>query len=163
MAILRDRVLEGEFLLGGVGPQEKNLKEIAKELNLKKQFRILGWASQKRDFLDSVDIFVLPSAYETFGIVLLEAMLYSTPIITSNSWGPDEIIADGVDGLKVSRDDADLVPKLLADAIERMIKNEEFAKGLAVKASEKFFANYSADKVIAKLNGIIAMVVAKKK
>ncbi|MBP7710191.1 MAG: glycosyltransferase family 4 protein [Rickettsiales bacterium] len=163
MAILRDRGIESEFLLGGVGPQEKNLKEIAKELNLKKQFRILGWTSQKRDFFDSIDIFVLPSAYETFGIVLLEAMLYSTPIITSNSWGPDEIISDGVDGLKVSRDDADAVPKLLADAIERMINNEEFAKGLAVKASEKFFANYSADKVIEKLNGIIAMVVSKRK
>ena len=89
-------------------------------------------------------------------------MLYSTPILTSNSWGPDEVITDGIDGLKVSKDNDEAMPELLANAIERMINNEEFAKGLAVKASEKFFANYSAEKVREKLNSIIAMVVDKK-
>ncbi len=162
MVILRERGIESEYVIGGVGPEEKSLKELAKELKLKKEFRILGWTNNKRDFFDSIDIFILPSAYETFGIVLLEAMLYSTPILTSNSWGPDEVITDGIDGLKVSKDNDEAMPELLANAIERMINNEEFAKGLAVKASEKFFANYSAEKVREKLNSIIAMVVDKK-
>lgn len=161
MAILRERGIESRYIIGGVGPQELSLKNLAKTLNLEKDFQILGWVNDKKDFFSSIDIFILPSAYETFGIVLLEAMLYSTPIITSNSWGPNEIISDGIDGLKVSRDNENLVPQLLADAIEKMIKDENFAKGLAVKASEKFFANYSAEKVIAKLNEIIAMVLKK--
>ncbi len=162
MDILRQRGIESEYVIGGVGPIENNLKELAKELKLNKNFRILGWVENKKRFFDSIDIFILPSKHETFGIVLLEAMLYSTPIITSNSWGPDEIIIDGVDGLKVSRDNDEKVPELLANAIERMIKNEEFAKGLAVKASEKFFANYSSEKVIEKLNKIIAMIVKNR-
>lgn len=163
MAILRERGIESEYFLGGVGLEEKPLKLLAKSLKLKKNFNILGWTSNKREFFEDIDIFILPSSDETFGIVLLEAMLYSTPIITSNSWGPDEVIADGIDGLKVSKDDPETMPKLLADAIEKLVKDQEFAKGLAAKASEKFFAHYSAEKVSEKLNNIIAMVVAKRK
>ena len=51
------------------------------------------------------------------------------------------------------------MPKLIADAIERLVKDEDFAKKLAIKAKEKFFANYSAEVVAKKLNEIIKMAV----
>lgn len=159
MAVLRDRGIECEYVIGGVGPMEPSLNALAKELNLEKNFKILGWTEDKRKFFDAIDIFILPSFGETFGIVLLEAMLYSTPIITSNSWGPDEIIQEGINGLKVSKDDEKTMPSLLADAIEKLIKDEEFAKKLAVNAYEGFFANYTAEVVGKKLNDICVMVV----
>ena len=161
MAILRDRGIECEYVIGGVGPMEQPLNALAKELGLEKNFKILGWTDDKRNFFDAIDIFILPSFGETFGIVLLEAMLYSTPIITSNSWGPDEIIAEGIDGLKVSKDDAEAMPTLLADAIERLMNDQEFAKKLATKAYEKFFANYTAEMVGKKLHQICEMAVKK--
>jgi glycosyltransferase involved in cell wall biosynthesis len=138
---------------------EAELNNLAKELKLENNFKILGWTDDKRKFFDSIDIFLLPSWGETFGIVLLEAMLYSTPIVTSNSWGPDEIIVQGIDGLKVSKDDAKKMPEFLADAIERLAKDEEFAKKLAAAAKEKFFANYSAQMVGKKLNDMIAKIL----
>ena len=157
MAVLRERGIECEYVIGGIGPMEKPLNDLAQELGLEKNFKILGWTEDKRKFFDAIDIFILPSFGETFGIVLLEAMLYSTPIITSNSWGPEEIIDEGVDGLKVSKDDAKAMPALLADAIERFIDDEEFAKKLAVKAKEKFFAKYTAEIVGKKLHEICEM------
>ncbi len=159
MAILRDRGIECEYVIGGVGPMEQPLNDLAKELGLEKNFKILGWTEDKRTFFDSIDIFALPSYGETFGIVLLEAMLYETPIITSNSWGPDEIIEQGVDGLKVSKDDEKLMPTLLADAIEKLRNDENFAKNLAVKAREKFYNNYTAEMVGKKLHQICEMVL----
>jgi glycosyltransferase involved in cell wall biosynthesis len=159
MAILRDRGIESEYVIGGVGPMEKPLKDLAQELKLENNFKILGWVEDKPNFFDSIDIFILPSCYETFGIVLLEAMLYSTPIITSNSWGPDEVIDHEVNGLKVSKDDEKEMPKLIADAIENLVKDEDFAKKLAIKAKEKFFTNYSSEVVAKKLNEIIKMAV----
>ncbi len=105
----------------------------------------------------------MPSLGETFGIVLLEAMLYNTPIITSDSWGPDEIINEGIDGLKVSKDDAQKMPQLLAQAILRLVNDEEFAKKLAVNASQKFFEQYSADVVSERLNNLLQDIVAKQK
>ena len=158
ISILKERGIEAEYIIGGVGPQESNLKDLAKELGVEDNFKILGWVENKRDFFDAIDVFILPSECETFGIVLLEAMLYSTPIVTSNSWGPDEIIEEGVNGLKVSKDDAELMPHLLADAIQKLVNNEEMAKGLASKSYEKFFNNYSADMVGQKLNKMLLTI-----
>jgi len=161
MKILRDRGIESEYVVGGVGPMEQPLNDLAKELGLENNFKILGWTSDKRNFFDAIDIFLLPSWGETFGIVLLEAMLFSTPIITSNSWGPEDIIDQGVDGIKVSKDSAETMPTLLADAIEKLINDESFAKKLAEKAYEKFFKNYTAEVVSKKLHDICEMVVKK--
>ena len=163
LPILHERGIECEYLIGGVGHQEEFLNNLAKELGVENSFKILGWTSDKKVFFDSIDIFILPSWGETFGIVLLEAMLYNTPIITSNSWGPDEIIEEGVDGLKVPREDAQAMPRLIADAVERLVKDEDFARRLVVKASEKFFANYTCEKVGKKLSDIVEMIVSKSK
>jgi len=163
IAILRERGIECEFFIGGIGPMEDSLNALAKYLKVEKNFKILGWTTEKKAFFESIDIFILPSFGETFGIVLLEAMLYNTPIITSNSWGPDEIIEEAVDGLKVSKDDEEKMPELLADAIERLYRDQEFAKGLAVKAREKFFAKYSSDMVGKKLHETVKYIVDRSK
>ncbi|OFW79959.1 MAG: hypothetical protein A2887_01930 [Alphaproteobacteria bacterium RIFCSPLOWO2_01_FULL_40_26] len=159
MEILRERGIECEYVIGGVGPMAEPLKNLARELNLEKNFKILGWTTDKRKFFDEIDIFILPSFGETFGIVLLEAMLYSTPIITSNSWGPDEVIDHEINGLKVSKDDEKEMPKLLADAIERLMRDENFAHKLAQTAQKKFYENYTAEMVIKKLIEVCNMAI----
>lgn len=158
--ILQDDGIECEYVIGGVGPMEKPLNDLAKELGVEKQFKILGWTTDKRKFFDDIDIFILPSSGETFGIVLLEAMLYSTPIITSNSWGPDEVIQDGINGLKVSKDNAELMPDMLARAIKKLMNDEDLAKRLAKNAHAEFFEKYTTEKVINRLYEICQM--AKK-
>ena len=162
MVILRDRGIESNYVIGGVGNMEQQLLSMAKEFGLENNFKILGWIDDKKSFFDSIDIFILPSLFETFGIVLLEAMLYSTPIITGNSWGPNEIIDQNINGLKVSRDDKNLMPKLIADAVEKLIKDEEFAKNLAANAHQKFFENYSAEMVGKRLGEIVSGIVEKE-
>lgn len=162
MKILQDQGFECEYVIGGVGPQQKPLEDLAQELGLEKNFKILGWTSAKKEFFENIDIFILPSWGETFGIVLLEAMLYDTPIITSNSWGPDEVIDDGVDGLKVSKDDADKMPQLLAQAIMRLNNDQDFARKLTVNAKQKFFDQYSADVVAKRLNDLLAKIARAK-
>lgn len=159
IAILRNRGINCEYVIGGVGPVHDSLNNLANEIGVADSFKILGWTSDKKAFFEEIDIFVLPSAYETFGIVLLEAMLYNTPIITTNSWGPDEVIENNVDGLKVSKDDDEKTPILLADAIEKLYKNQIFAAKLADKAYEKFFEKYSSQKVMKQLDDIINNIV----
>ncbi len=162
MAVLREQGIECEYVIGGVGPQQKPLEQLAQELGLQDNFKILGWTEDKKTFFEGIDIFILPSWGETFGIVLLEAMLYNTPIITSNSWGPEEIIDEGIDGLKVSKDDAKKMPHLLAEAILKLRDNQEFAKTLAVNARKKFFAQYEATVVTARLNQMLHKIAGVK-
>lgn len=163
IAILKDRGIACEYVIGGIGPIQDSLNNLAKKLKVEDSFKILGWTSDKKSFFDSIDIFVLPSLFETFGIVLLEAMLYKTPIITSNSWGPDEVISHEVDGLKVSKDENSKTPELLADAIERLVNDQEFARSLADKAYDKFFEKYSAQKVMKQLSDIMNMIVERER
>ncbi len=159
MAILKDRGIEVNYVIGGVGIMEEELNEQAKRLGIADSFKILGWTEDKYNFFDSVDIFVLPSCGETFGIVLLEAMLYSTPIIASNSWGPNDIIQDSVNGLKISKDEEEKVPTLIADAIEKLVNDQEFAKKLAKNAYNDFFEKYTAKVVSNRLNEILKTAV----
>lgn len=154
MAILHDRGIECSYVIGGVGPSEQSLSKLATELRLEDNFKILGWTTDKKKFFEGIDIFILPSYGETFGIVLLEAMLYSTPIITSNSWGPDEVIDHEINGLKVSKDNEKAMPKLLADAIERLMNDENFARELAKAAQKKFYENYTTEVVINRLMAV---------
>lgn len=162
LAILRSRQIDCEYVIGGVGIEEQRLKDLAKAQGVENNFKILGWTSDKKTFFEAIDIFVLPSLGETFGIVLLEAMIYNTPIITSNSWGPDEIIEDGIDGLKVSKDDGKQVPQLLADAIERLVRDQDLANRLAAKAREKFYSTYSSKMVGKKLCQMVGEIVARE-
>ena len=154
MAILKDRNIETELVIGGVGKEGDNLINLAKDLGLEKNFKILGWVEDKKKFFEEIDIFTLTSLAETFGIVLLEAMLYSTPIVTSNSWGPEEIITNEFDGIKVVKDDLDKLPGLLADVLERVINDEPFAREMAENAHKGLFEKYTSDIVIKKLHDI---------
>lgn len=162
LKILQDQGFDCEYVIGGVGPEQKPLEKLAQELGVEKKFKILGWTADKKTFFENIDIFILPSWGETFGIVLLEAMLYNTPIITSNSWGPEEIIDQEIDGLKVSKEDDKEMPRLLVQAILKLNNDQEFAKKLAVNARKKFFEQYSADVVSKRLNDLLHKIAATK-
>jgi glycosyltransferase involved in cell wall biosynthesis len=69
---------------------------------------IPGMAPRSQELVDAyaaADVVVVPSRYEPFGIVLLEAWASRTPVIATNSGGPAELIRDGIDGLLVDVDD----------------------------------------------------------
>lgn len=159
LPILHSRGINCEYVIGGVGPEEEKLNKLANEIGVEKNFKILGWTADKKTFFDGIDIFVLPSFGETFGIVLLEAMLYNTPIITSDSWGPDEIIKEGINGLKASKDDAKKMPELLANQIERLVKDQDLARKIAANAHLDFLQNYSSQKVGKKLFETVEKIV----
>jgi glycosyltransferase involved in cell wall biosynthesis len=73
-------------------------------------------AHKLADLYEKADIFILPSRYETFGIVLLEAMSYGLPIITSCIPSAQEIIQEEVNGIFYETEN----PQSLADAIRRL-------------------------------------------
>lgn len=72
---------------------ERVLLEI-KNQGIEHDVELKGWFSNKDDFYDQIDIFVLPSNFEPFGIVLLEAMVRSKPVVSALAEGPSEIFAN---------------------------------------------------------------------
>lgn len=160
MAILKSQNIECEYVIGGVGVEKDNLEKLAKDLNLENNFKILGWVDDKREFFSNIDIFILPSFAETFGIVLLEAMLYSTPIISANSWGPDEIITDQFNGIKVDKDNSQFVD-LIAQAIVKLRDNQDLAHKISQNAYTDLMKKYTSQVVSDKLYQICQQISQK--
>ncbi|HEY4785721.1 MAG TPA: glycosyltransferase [Bacteroidales bacterium] len=88
------------------------------------------------------DIGVVPSIYEPFGYVLLEMMNRYIPIITTNIEGPNEIVDDGITGIKVNvtidkNGERSIVPEELAEGIIKLLKRKTLAGFLIRKAHSK--------------------------
>ncbi|GAH62834.1 unnamed protein product [marine sediment metagenome] len=67
------------------------------------------------------DIFIAPSLYETYGMVICEAMSFGIPVVASNTGGIPEQVRDGVEGFLFPPDD----PGSLSDALHRLIVDPE--------------------------------------
>ncbi len=82
------------LVIGGDGPEAKKLQRMSTRLRLNGTVSFTGHLSreQLREQLRKADAFVLPSLFEAFGIVLIEAMACGLPVIATRSGGPGEII-----------------------------------------------------------------------
>jgi len=95
---------EAKLRIVGSGEDEARLKKIAKQLNLtSKNLKFLGFVPEKElpDLYSSSSIFALPSYYEGFGIVLIEAMSAGLPLVSVRTGGATEVIEEGKNGYLV--------------------------------------------------------------
>lgn len=100
--------------------------------------------------MERIDIFVLPSRIEGFGISLVEAMAKGIPVIASRIVGPDEVLQKGKYGQLFDVGDREG----LADKIDYTIQNYEKYKSLAVKSVDYIKDNYSIESMCGKLESI---------
>jgi glycosyltransferase involved in cell wall biosynthesis len=86
-----------KLVIGGNGPQLEAAKSLSNQLSLDANF--IGWVRFKEDFFNQIDVLVIPSESETFGIVALEAMIRKIPVVSTPTNGAISIIVDGKSGL----------------------------------------------------------------
>jgi glycogen(starch) synthase len=123
------------FLVAGSGTHEPELKEQARKLGLLEHGTFLGWIGD--DVLHSLyriaDLCVVPSIYEPFGLVALEAMASGCPCIVADTGGLREIVpGDDRVGLRFNGGDAEH----LAIMVERLLTDSELRDRLVAEASE---------------------------
>jgi len=99
-----------------------------------------------REFFQTIDVLIVPSWEEPFGIVLLEAMASGIPVISTSAGGPLDIIRPGVDGILVPP----RAPQALADAV-RSISEPQLRAGIIAHARERVEAHYDIQKVIPRI------------
>jgi glycogen synthase len=131
------------FLVAGSGTHEPELRRQAAELGLMDHGTFLGWIGD--DVLHSLyriaDVCVVPSLYEPFGLVALEAMASDCPCIVADTGGLREIVSHGEVGLRFrSRD-----PRSLGEMVERVLTDTELRSRLVVEGSEHILAFDWAD------------------
>lgn len=109
-----DTVLE----IGGYGVERENLEQLSHELGLSKCVSFLGVLTREeaRDAYHRTHAFVLPTQWETFGVVFIEAMASGLPIVTTLSGGPQDIVTEEVGTLVAVNDQ-----QAFTDAMDKMI------------------------------------------
>ncbi len=119
------------------GPENKELERLRRlraELGVTELVTFLGARSQETlpYYYSAADVVVMPSHYESFGMVALEAMACGTPVIASKVGGLASIVQDGVTGFLVPHDD----PTALAHKIGLILKNEALRQKLGQAAAQ---------------------------
>ena len=104
-----------KLLMVGDGPERPIAEDLARQYGIESDVRFLGKQEQREDILAVSDLFLLPSEYESFGLVALEAMASSVAVISSNAGGLGEINIDGKTGYTADVGD---VATMSASAIE---------------------------------------------
>lgn len=109
------------------------LHALADELGLGDRVRFTGYREDMPAVMNALDVFVLPSHGEPFGIVVLEAMAAARPIVATNAGGVPDIVRDGQEALLVPAGDVDA----MADAIARLLAEDELAARLGRAAEAR--------------------------
>lgn len=111
-----------KLLIGGDGPNRARLEDLVAELGIggAVEFRGIIPRPQVADFLQEMDALVAPSESETMGVVLIEALAQGTPVVTTRTWGGDDI-AVGEEGMVVDVGDR-------RQLVESMIKIQDWPR-----------------------------------
>ncbi|MCM8711282.1 glycosyltransferase [Clostridium sp. SYSU_GA19001] len=128
--------------IGGDGKYRRQLENLACELNIKRQVEFLGSLNreQVREQLWNSNVLVLPSYYETFGVVLIESLSSGTPIISTNSGGPVDIVRSDV-GILFNPGNVSQLSKALVD----LYKNYDLYDPCLIR---KYAVDNFSDKII---------------
>ena len=96
-----DRIRRGvpaRLLLVGDGPEMETVHRLARTLGIEPLLDLVGEQEEVLQLLSVADLFLLPSAQESFGLAAVEAMACEVPVVASNVGGLPEVIVDGVTG-----------------------------------------------------------------
>ncbi|NQS89636.1 glycosyltransferase family 4 protein [Patescibacteria group bacterium] len=127
-----------KFILVGGGELESKLKNFSRTLKIDKNVIFTGPRRDMDKIYSIINIFTLPSLWEPFGNVSLEAMTFGKPVIASEVGGIPEVVEDGVTGILIPPKDS----VKLAEVIIYLLKNPEVAKKMREagrKRVQKYF------------------------
>lgn len=143
---------EYKLVIAGSGCEEARLKKFVSNLGMQNQISFFGQANriQVVTLMQESDCFVLSSRYETFGVVVIEAMSCGVPVIATRSGGPETIIIEDELGILCDIDETQLANALI-DASKRSYDSEHIRK----YAVDKF----SSDRIAHQLKRLYTQVI----
>ena len=145
--LVLDAGINARFVIAGTGSLAGELKSTACRLGIEEAVIFTGFVENVPQLLAALDVVVLPSLTESFGLALVEGMCLGKPCVGSNVGGIREIITPGVNGLLAEPGDA----AALAEKISFLLQNPENARRMGSEAArtveEKFDARLMTKRI----------------
>lgn len=149
LPLLGDRRVR--LLVAGKG-RERPYRELADRLGVRERVAWLGPVADPERWYAAADAVVLPTRYEPFGNVHLEALASGVPVVTSQRAGGAELVEGGVNGMAVDPRDASAV----ARAVERMLALPPAQVRAAARASAEPFTHHAQAEAFTRLYGSLS-------
>ena len=146
-----------QMLLVGEGPAKANLRAVCERLGIAPRVVFTGVRRDIPGVLSLMDMFVLPSLYEGFGIAILEAMAAGKPVVATTVGGIPEFVAPGQSGLLVPPGDA----KALARAIKQLLDDPEKARWMGSQGRKHVREHYSIESGIKQHEDLYELCLAQ--
>jgi glycosyltransferase involved in cell wall biosynthesis len=138
MQQLKEQKIHCRLLLAGEGKLDGFLKKRAEELGVDHMVEFLGFVEDMPAFYSSLDIFLLPSAFEGFGYVLIEAMASRKPVVVFNVGSSMEILEHGRTGYLVPPNQVQEMAGRVIELAEDRELREKFGENGRSRVEELF-------------------------
>jgi glycosyltransferase involved in cell wall biosynthesis len=144
-----------QFLIIGDGPCREESQALVREYGLEDRVHFLGYVKHARGLFSALDVFVISSRYEAFGLVTVESMAAGVPVVAlSENSAVAELVRDGVDGFLIDGLDTSEAAKRV-----QQILSEPELKGKMGEAgrqrSREFTISRNAEKVIQEYHDLV--------
>jgi glycosyltransferase involved in cell wall biosynthesis len=135
-----ERVPEARLRIGGSGEREGVLRKLTAKLGLEDSVEFLGFVPDEDlpDLYASGSVFCMPSVYEGFGMVMLEAMASSMPVVAFRTGGVPEVVEDGVTGYQADAE-------TLGDRLARVLEDPKGAAEMGRKGRRSVEDNFTVE------------------
>ena len=145
----------------GDGPMRSEWEGLVDRLNLKDRVEFKGYVSHKEKlhYLSKCRALLLPSIFEGFGIVVLEAWAFRKPVIVVDVEPLNKIVEHGSDGFVVEKN----LPATWARYIYLLMSSEELSKQLGDKGYRKLIERYSMDKYVNEMEKLYTEIMVAEK
>jgi glycosyltransferase involved in cell wall biosynthesis len=122
----------------------RQFEQVVRQHRVEGTIRHVGpkYGQEKDELLADADIFVLPSLSECFPLVILEAMSFGLPVVSTVEGGIPEIVLDGVTGTLVPRGDV----LALADSLETLIRKPELRNAMGENGRRRYLELFTLER-----------------
>jgi glycosyltransferase involved in cell wall biosynthesis len=146
------------FVIVGKGDCLPELKILARTKGLEDVFQFAGFHTNISQYMDTFDIFALPSLSEGLSSAILEAMAASLPIVATEVGGIPELVKNGDNGLLVAPADS----AALARAIQQLANNPEVSRHMGLRGRERIEERFTLERKIMETERLCNALLLKK-
>lgn len=141
IAVLGDCI--AEYVVLGEGPERERLKAMADSLGIGHKVRMPGFCKDILPYLHGSDLGIIPSRWEGFGLVSIEALSTGLPLVASDVAGLNEVLADCPAAVLCRPDDSSALVRGVEEARNRLVGRSEM-----VDAARKHAERFNIEKMV---------------